>query len=44
MECEHTECRLEKIVLEVRLSTTKMVLNQVLGKLHRLLEEKEKHD
>ena len=42
MECEHKECRLEKIVLEVRLSTTKMVLNQVLGKLHRLQEEKER--
>mgnify|MGYP000002849623 FL=1 len=42
MECEHKECRLEKIVLEVKLSTTKMVLNQVLGKLHRLQEEKER--
>ena len=42
MECEHKECRLEKIVLEGKLSTTKMVLNQVLGKLHRLQEKKER--
>lgn len=53
MECEHKECRLEKVVLEARLSTTKMVLNQVLGKLHRLqndpdlvriIRREEKHD
>lgn len=44
MECEHKECRLEKIVLQISLSNTKMVLNQILGKLQRLQKEKEKHD